>query len=154
MSLSFPAATLCPSTVAITPCPPISCTSVTRCIQFPAIGFLQADTDRMCAVALCQCRVFQQLFFLFRIYRMSGHNRTAAGCTVCSMNSADFKYPLRNCPCLIKDNRACSRKCFQIVGTFYQNTLCTGTSDSCKKLSGILMTSAHGQLITRNVSAR
>ena len=102
-------------------------------IQFLAIGFLQTDTDRMCAVTLCQCRILQQLFFLFRIYRMSGLNRTAAGCTICSMNSADFKYPLRNCSCLVEDNRARFRKCFQIVGTFYQNTLCTGTSDSCKK---------------------
>ena len=103
-------------------------------IQFLTIGFLQADTDRMCAVTLCQCRILQQLFFLFRIYRMSGLNRTAAGCTICSMNSADFKYPLRNCSCLIK-SKACVRRsaeCFQIVGDpLPKNTLCTGTITGC-----------------------
>lgn len=45
--------------------------------------------------------------------------------------------------------RIWSGKCFQIVGTFHQDTFRFAPPIPAKKLSGILMTSAQGQLITR-----
>ena len=49
------------------------------------------------------------------------------------MNGIDFKDTFRQCPGLVKDHGLCPGKCFQIIGTLYENPCITCPSDSCEE---------------------
>ena len=86
-------------------------------IDFFAIGCFQAAADRMCGKTFCKCCIFQDLCFFHMVM----------------MNTTYFKYTFCKSSCLVKYNIFYFGKCFQIVGTFYQDTCIAGTTDSCKE---------------------
>ena len=77
----------------------------------------------------------------------SGRQQIIGGNAVRRDDLVDVEHAFGHGTGFIKNHAVHFGQHFQIVGAFDQPI-------PAKKLSGILMTSAHGQLITRNVSAR
>ena len=82
-----------------------------------AVCFLKAFADWMGGRTLCISCIFQKL----GIFHLA------------VMDSAYLEDTFCHGPGFIKYYDLCLGKCFQIVGTFYQDTLIAGAADSCEK---------------------
>ena len=107
-------------------------------VDFLSVGLLQTLADGMRGRAFGQRRIFEQLCFVHRAV----------------MNGRDLKHAARQRTGLVENNDLCFGQGLQIVGALDQNALFAGPPIPAKKLNGMLMTNAHGQLTTRNDSAR
>ena len=107
-------------------------------VNFLAICFLQALADGVRRGTLGKRRILEKLFLLHRAV----------------VNGADLKHAFRQRAGLIEDDGLDLRECFQIVGALDQHAFLACPADAGKEAQGMLTTSAHGQLVTRNVSAR
>ena len=99
-------------------------------VERDAAGLLQALADRVRGRALGKRRVFKQLVVLHRAV----------------VHARDLEHALRERAGLVEDDDLGLGQGLEIVRALDE--------DAAKKLSGMLMTSAQGQEMTRNVSAR
>ena len=82
-----------------------------------AISLFQAFADRMGRCTLCKCCILQKLVITH----------------VTVMDACNFKHTFCHSACFIKYNVLCLGQCFKIIGSFYKDSLITGSADPCKK---------------------
>ena len=109
-------------------------------VNFLPVGPLQAAADGVGGGAFRQGGVLDQ--------------RRAGVGTAFFVNGADLKNPLGQGAGFIEDHIARLGQGFQEIGAFHQDALGAGPPMPAKKLRGMLMTRAQGQLATKKVSAR
>ena len=107
-------------------------------VDFLSIGVFNRKRNRVVGVVLSVCGQLQKLRFLHAD----------------RVDLADRKGAFCQCAGLIKDHDLGICQGLQIVAALYQNTDLGCAADAPKKLSGMEMTSAQGQEITRKVKAR
>lgn len=108
-------------------------------IDLPAVSGLDAEGDGVLGPALGQRGSFHQLLL--------------AG-ALCGVDAGHFKGALGQGAGLVEHNDAGAGQLFQIGGTLTRMPQADAPPMPPKKLRGMLMTSAQGQLITRKVRAR